>query len=41
MHKLINPAKNDPIVTGFKFQNAVHVDFVKQYELWPDNLVQQ
>ena len=26
---------------GFKFQNAIHTDIVKQYEVWPDNLVQQ
>ena len=26
---------------GFKFQNATHVDTVKQYEGWPDSLVQQ
>ena len=26
---------------GFKFQNASHVDTVKQYEVWLDNLVQQ
>ena len=25
---------------GFKFQNAKHVDSVKQHEIWPDNLVQ-
>ena len=26
---------------GFEFQNATHVDIVKQYEVWLDNLVQQ
>ena len=26
---------------GFKFQNATYADTVKQYEVWPDNLVQQ
>ena len=26
---------------GFKFQNATHVDTVKQYEVWPENLIQQ
>ena len=25
----------------FKFQNATHVDTVKQYEVWPENLIQQ
>ena len=24
---------------GFKFQNATHVDTVKEYEVWPDYLV--
>ena len=26
---------------GFEFQNATNVDTVKQYEVWPDDLVQQ
>ena len=26
---------------GYKFHNALHLDSVKQYEVWPDNLVQQ
>ena len=26
---------------GFKIQNAMHTDIVKQSKLWPDNLVQQ
>ena len=25
----------------FKFQNSTHADTVKQYEVWPENLVQQ
>ena len=25
----------------FKFQNVTYVNTVKQYEVWPDNLVQQ
>ena len=25
----------------FKFRNATHVDTVKEYKVWPDNLVQQ
>ena len=31
------------LIVSFKFQNATHVDTVKQYayEVWPDNLVQQ
>ena len=24
---------------GFKFQNSTHVDIVKQYEVWLDDLV--
>ena len=26
---------------GFKFQNSTHADAVQEYEVWPDNLVQQ
>ena len=26
---------------GFKFQNAIYADAVKQYEVWLDDLVQQ
>ena len=44
MYKNPDLAMND-VIDGincrFKFQNAVHVDTVKQYELWLDDLVQQ
>ena len=26
---------------GFEFQNAIHADTVKQYDIWSDDLVRQ
>ena len=47
MYKNPDLAMND-VIDGitifncrFKFQNAIHVDTIKQYELWLGDLVQQ